>query len=148
MLSALPEANPALAGADPEAAAVARMAGVKQRLMETVPTWTAAEVAAHLHVTEAAVRKARRQERVLAVEFGGQARYPAFQFSPEGVRPEMRDLLAALGDVPIVSDWVRLDFLTAPHAAEEDARSVAELLRDGEMEQALDAIRGYGEHGA
>ncbi len=148
LVSQLPEANPALAGADPEAAAVARAAAAKQRLMEAVPTLTTADVAARLRVTEAAVRKARKEGRLLAVEFDGQQRYPAFQFSPAGIRPAVREVLAALTAVPITSDWVRLDFLTAPNAAEDDGRSVAELLRDGDLAPALEAVRSYGETGA
>ena len=148
LVGELPEADPVLATADPEAAAVARMAEVKRRLMADVPTWTAAEVAAHLRVTQAAVRKARHQGRVLAVDYAGQARYPAFQFTADGIRPEMRSVLAAFDAVPIRSDWVRLDFLTAPDAAEEGGRSAAELLRDGDVGQVLDVISGYGEQGA
>lgn len=148
VVSRLTEANPALAGADPEAAAVARAAAMKQRLLESIPTLTTAEVAQRLHITEAAVRKARKEGRLLAVEFDGQQRYPAFQLSPDGIRPEMRALLAAFGEVPITSDWIRLDFLTAPNAAEDDGRSIAELLRDGEVDEAVAAIRRYAETGA
>jgi hypothetical protein len=145
MLSRLPEANPALAGADPEAAAVARMADVKRRLLETVPTLSTAEIARRLRITEAGVRKARAEGRLLAVDFDGQ-RYPAFQLSADGIRPGIREVLAALDDVPMTSDWVRLDFLTAPHA-HEDGRSVAELLRDGDVPAALAVARHYGEMG-
>lgn len=148
VVSRLPEANPALAGADPEAAAVARAGAMKQRLLESIPTLTTADVAAQLGVTEAAVRKARKDGRLLAVEFGGQQRYPAFQLSADGIRPEMRKVLAALDEAPITSDWVRLDFLTAPNAAEEDGRSVVELLQGSDLEEALAAIRRYGETGA
>lgn len=140
--------DPASAGADPDAAAVARMTVERQRLLATVPTWTAEEVACYLGVAEAAVRKARGQGRVLAVDVDGRECYPAFQFSPDGIHPAMREVLTTLGEVPVASDWVRLDILTAPNAAEDDGRSIAELLRDGETAQAFDVIRGYGETGA
>lgn len=146
MLSRLPEANPTLAGADPEAAAVARGAAMKRRLLETVPTLSAAEVATQLRITAAGVRKARAEGRLLAVDFDGQ-RYPAFQFAADGIRPGVREVLAALADVPIQSDWVRLDFLTAP-GAHEDGRSVVDLLRDGDLLAALAVVYQYGESGA
>ncbi len=47
---------------------------MKRRLLKSVPTLTAAEVAAELGVTDAAVRKARKNGRLLAVEFGGRQR--------------------------------------------------------------------------
>jgi hypothetical protein len=145
MLSALPEANPALAGVDPLAPAVARMAEVKRRLLETVPMLTTAEVAHRLRITEAGVRKARADGRLLAVDFDGQ-RYPAFQLSADGILPGVRGVMAALDAVPMDSDWVRLSFFTVPDA-HEDGRSVAELLRDGDIQSALDVARHYGEMG-
>lgn len=147
LVSHLPEADPALAAVDPEAAAVARAAGEKRRLMETIPTLTAAEAAHRLGLTQAAIRKARAEGRLLAVEFGGAYRYPAFQLDEARVRPGLREVLAALTEVPIHNAWAQLDFLTAPDAA-HDGRSVAELLRDGETDAALEVVRGYGQGGA
>lgn len=146
MLSRLPEANPALAGADPEAAAVARGVEMKRRLIETIPTLSTSEVAARLRITEAGVRKARADGRLLAVDFDGQ-RYPAFQLSEDGIRPEIREVLSAFAAVPIQSDWVRLDFLTAP-SAHTDGRSIVDLIRDDELPAALSVIRHYGEMGS
>ena len=145
MLSELPEANPALAGADPLAPAVARMAEVKRRLLETVPLLTTAEVARRLRITEAGVRKARADGRLLAVDYDGQ-RYPAFQLSADGILPGIREVLAALDEVPMTSDWGRLAFFTAPDA-HHDGRSIVELVRDGEVAAAVDVARHYGEMG-
>ena len=99
LVSQLPEADPALAGADPEAAAVARGAAEKRRLLESVPMLGARAVAERLGITPAGVRKARAEERLLAVEFGGEQRYPAFQFGEHAVRPGVREVLAALAAV-------------------------------------------------
>ena len=83
----------------------------------------------------------------VAVEFGGEQRYPAFQFGEHAVRPGVREVLAAMHEASIASDWARLEFLTAPDAA-DDGRSVAVLLADGEVDRAVDAVRRYGEMGA
>ncbi|HEX5832141.1 MAG TPA: hypothetical protein VFY16_14255 [Gemmatimonadaceae bacterium] len=143
----LPEADPTLADADPEAAALARAADEKRRLIETVPTLTAAEVARRLNITPSAVRKARGERRMLAVELGAEQRYPLFQFAESQVRPGVREVLAALDAAPVRSPWAQLDLLTAPDAV-PDGRSVAELLRDGDIDAALAAIHAYGEGGA
>jgi hypothetical protein len=147
LVSHLPEADPALAGADPEAAAVARAAEEKRRLLESVATLSARAAAERLGVTAAGVRKARAEGRLLAVEFAGEQRYPAFQFGEAGVRPGVREVLAALAAVPVAGDWARLDFFTAPDAA-EDGRSVAALLAAGEVAAAVAAAHAYGEAGA
>ena len=137
---------------DAEAQAVARMPAVRQRLLETVSVWTAEEVADRLRTSAAAVRRARDEGRLLAVDVDGQARFPSFQFTTDRshgrIRPGVSQVLAALDAVPIASDWARLDLLTAPNAAEDDRRSVAELLCDGDTEQALAAVQRYGETGA
>lgn len=144
------QAGPAPAGVDPEAAAAGRMAAIRQRLIQAVPTWTAGEVADRLGVTEAALQTMRDQRRALAVDVDGELHYPVFQFGfgdADGIRPVMREVIGALDEVPVANDWARLDLLTAPDAAEDDRRSVAELLRDGETDQALAVIRNYGETG-
>jgi hypothetical protein len=147
LVSHLPEADPALANADPEAAAVARAAAEKRRLLESVPMLGARAAAERLGVTPAGVRKARAEGRLLAVEFGGEQRYPAFQFGDHAVRPGVREVLAALAAVPVAGDWARLDLLTAPDAG-EDGRSVAELITAGDVAAALAAVQSYGEAGA
>lgn len=146
LVSHLPEADPALASADPEAAAVARAAAEKRRLLETVATLGARAAAERLGVTPAGVRKARAEGRLLAVEFGGEQRYPAFQFGEHAVRPGVREVLAALAAMPVAGDWARLDFVTAPGAA-DDGRSVAELIVGGEVDAAVTVVRAYGEAG-
>lgn len=147
LVSRLPEADPALASADPEAAAVARGAAEKRRLLERVPMWGARDAAQRLGITPAGVRKARAEGRLLAVEFGGEQRYPAFQFGEHAVRPGVREVLAALAAVPVPGDWARLDFLVAPDAA-GDGRSVADLLVAGEVAAAVAVAHEYGEAGA
>lgn len=147
LVSHLAEADPVLAAADPEAAAVARGAAEKRRLLESVPTLGAREAAERLGVTLAGVRKARAERRVLSVEFAGEHRYPAFQFGEHGVRPGVRETLAALAAVPVFGDWAQLDFFTAPGAA-ADGRSVADLLVDGDVDAARAVARAYGEAAA
>lgn len=147
LVSHLPEADPALARVDPEAAAVARAAEAKRRLLESVPTLATREVADRLGITAAGVRKARVEARVLAVDFRGEQRYPLFQFAEHGVRAGVREVLATFDAVPFPGDWARLDFLTAPDAA-EDGRSVAALLIDGAVDEAVAVVRGYGDAGA
>jgi hypothetical protein len=75
--------------------------------------------------TRAAVHKAHKDGRLLAVEIGDRVFFPQFQFGEDGVaRPWVRDLAAALPD----SD-TRLQFIAASRPALK-GRSYAAVLRE------------------
>jgi hypothetical protein len=143
-------ASPRLAAADPEAAAVARAAGLKQSLLESVPTYSTAEVATLLGISAEAVRKRRLADKLLAVPVASDWRFPAWQFaspsssSRHGTIPGLERVLAAL---PMQNPWARLDLLTAPLGGNE-ARNIVGLLESGAVDEAAAIVAAYGDHGA
>ena len=65
-----------------------------------------------------------------------------------GLAPEVAAaVVAALEAVPISSGLAAFDLLTAPCVAEDGRRSLADLLRAGELTEALSRIEAYGETG-
>lgn len=152
LISNLPDASPRLAAADPEAAAIARAAVMKQEILDSTPTFSTGEVARILGLSAEGVRKRRLASRLLALPVGSDFRYPTWQFSkPADAKPGGGAVLAGLEDVlaaiEVESPWVRFDLLTTP-IANANGRSVLDLLRSGEKEAAIEAVASYGEHGA
>ncbi|HEY9449826.1 MAG TPA: hypothetical protein VIQ60_08730 [Gemmatimonadaceae bacterium] len=151
LISSLPDASPRLAAADPEAAAIARAAVMKQKILASTPTFSTAEVAQILGLTAEGVRKRRLSGRVLALPVGSDFRYPAWQFSKPaaggraggGMLPGLEEVLAA---IPAESPWVRFDLLTTRIRGVRK-RTVLDLLRSGKTEAAIEAVTAYGEHG-
>lgn len=144
LVSHLPEASPALAAADPEAAAVARAAEIKAQLVKETPTYSTAEVASLLGVSAEAIRKQRVAGKLLAFEYASDWRFPGWQFTPSGPLPGLRRVLEAM---PVENPWVRLELVTAP-LPEHGGQSVADLLRSGDVDTAVAVVAAYGEHGA
>lgn len=152
LISSLPGASPRLAAADPEAAAIARAAVMKQEILESTPTFSTAEVAQVLGMTAEGVRKRRLAGRILALHVGSDFRYPVWQFSEpatggsagSGMLPGLEEILAA---IPSENPWVRFDLLTTRiHGARN--KTVLDLLRLGNTEAAIKAAASYGKHGA
>ncbi len=73
-----------MSATDPEAAAVARAAAVKRDLLESVPSYSTDEVAAILAMSAEGVRKRRASGELLAVRYGGDWCFPAWQFVDAG----------------------------------------------------------------
>jgi len=145
LVSHLPDASPALAAVDPEAAAVARAAARKRELLERIPTYTTQEVAALLSLSAEGVRKQRLADKLLAIEHQSDWRFPAFQFRGAGeVLPGLAETLRAM---PTDSPWVRLDLMTTP-IDDADGQTVVDLLRAGRAAEARQIVAAYGEHGA
>lgn len=153
LVSHLPEASPRLAAADPEAAAIARAAVTKRDLLESIPSYSTNEVATILSMSGEGVRKRRLSGKLLAVPYGTDWRFPAWQFvdaadagSGTGgvIIPGLEIVLAAL---PVRNPWVRLEIMTACGSDDGD-RSVADLLRSGAVDLAIEIVSTYGEHGA
>ncbi|WP_339636932.1 hypothetical protein [uncultured Sulfitobacter sp.] len=82
--------------ADPFAAAIARSAGVRQKLTVMAGVMlTDAEVADRLAVTPRAVVKLREHKELRAVERNAIWLYPAFQFDNEDVHAGIKQVLCA-----------------------------------------------------
>jgi hypothetical protein len=150
LVAHLSVASPRLAAADPEAAAVARAAEFKQSILESVPTYSTAEVASLLGISTEAVRKRRLAGKLLAVPLASDWRYPAWQLaspsssSRHGTIPGLERVLAAL---PMQNPWARLDLLTVPLDG-NGSQSVVGLLEAGAIDEAVGIVQSYGEHGA
>jgi len=118
---------------DPLADAVARGAGERERLAAAAGGLLSAAEAGRVlgGISRQAVDKRRRTNQVLAVRVGGDWRYPAAQFGPDGQVPAQLPMVlreaAGLG----MSGWAILDFLLAPEAALQGAGPLDVLRRNG-----------------
>jgi hypothetical protein len=105
--------EPAATALEPLASLIAKGAEDKQALIAAAGGLVStAEVARMLGLSRQAVYKQRRQRRLLAVPHGGEEKFPAIQFTPEGrVWPGLAQVLDAAG---IAGAWGTLDFLLTP----------------------------------
>jgi hypothetical protein len=102
-----------------------------------------AEVAVLLGLTRDAVDKRRKRRRLVAVDLGRHGwRYPAFQFTGDGLLAGLEKALEALGPE---DGWVALSFFLE-EAEELGSKTPAEALADGETEAVIEAAGLYGEH--
>lgn len=130
---------------DPLADAFARGAEIKRELLaEAGGGWPVSRVADHLGITRQATDKRRRRSRLLAVDWGGEYLYPALQFAADGVVPHFP---AVLGAFQVANPWTRLSVLLS-ETPRLPGRTVIEALREGHLEEALHAVRTFGEQGA
>ena len=96
-------------------------------------------------VTRQAIDNRRKRGNLLAVQLGRRGyRYPAWQFTPDGVLPGLSQTLRALGDQ---SAWIQLSFLLNENAWLNGRRPL-DLLRQGEIAPVIDAAAQYGEQSA
>jgi hypothetical protein len=141
-----PEVIETLNESDPFAAA--RLRGVRERerlLLEEGGTWTAEQVAKHLHLTRQTVNLRRKQGILLALDAGRHGfRYPAWQFPRSGVIEGLAEILAALEHV---DPWLRQAFMLGKNARLGEKRPV-DLLRNGAIAPIVKAASAFGEHGA
>ena len=98
-------------------------------------------VAAILNIPEQLVEERRKAGELIAVETQEGYRYPACQFTPDGVVTGLSEVLAVM---PIRADWMRLEWLLIPDDALEGI-SPLEALRAGHLEDVLDIARDHEE---
>lgn len=141
-----PEALAFLAERDPLAPARLRALQVRERLLAAEGgALTAEQAGAILGVTRQAIDNRRKRGSLLAVQLGRRGyRYPAWQFTADGVLPGVKETLAALADL---SAWAQLAFLLNDNAWLGDRRPL-DALRAGEVDAVVDAARQYGEQSA
>lgn len=141
-----PEALAYLTARDPLAPARLRGMQVRERLLAADGgTLTAGESSEILGVSRQAIDNRRKRGGLLAVQLGRRGyRYPAWQFTANGVMPGLKETLAALADL---SPWIQLAFLLNDNAW-LDGRRPVDLLRDGEVSAVVNAARQYGEQSA
>ena len=104
------------------------------------------QVQALLHgVSRQAVEKRVKEGSLLAVPGpSNRRRYPALQFTRDGVVAGLKDVQAAL---PTRNPWAVLNFLVRPDDRLE-RRSPIECLRQGEIAPVVAAARSMGQQGA
>jgi hypothetical protein len=127
---------------DPLAAARARAAGIKTRLLaEAGGALEAGEVAELLGITPQAVHQRRHRGTILALQRpNGQWVYPRFQFEPVELASQMGAVLAAF---TVTEPWTRLSVLLAGAPSLSGKRPI-DALREGDLDGALEAVASYG----
>jgi hypothetical protein len=145
-LLAQPEALAFLAERDPLAPARLRGLQVRERLLAAEgATLTAEEASQILGVSRQAIDNRRKRGSLLAVQLGRRGyRYPAWQFTVDGVMPGLRETLKTLADQ---SPWIHLAFMLNANAWLDGHRPL-DALRSGEFDAVLNAARQYGEQSA
>ena len=73
-------------------------------------------VAAILKIPKQFIEQRRKTGELIAVETGEGYRYPACQFTPDGIVKGLSEVLAVM---PIRHDWMRLEWLLVPDDALE-----------------------------
>jgi hypothetical protein len=129
---------------DPLAAARARGAAARERLLEKAGgTLRVSEAAELLGVSRAAVNARRVRGTLLAVPLpNGEHVYPACQFTDAGVPSGLGQFLAAFRDT---APWTQFTVLLAP-SGRHGGRSALDLLREGKVDEAVGIARRHGEH--
>ena len=126
----------------------ARLRGIRARdalLAAEGGTMTAEQVGALLHITRQAIDKRRAAGKLIAVEFGRRGyRYPAWQFSEEGVLAGLQETLELLKEHPPIAQ-MRF-FLSGSHVL--GGKRPLDLLRRDEAPRVIKAARLFGEQGA
>jgi hypothetical protein len=96
-------------------------------------------VAAILKIPEQLVEKRRKTGELIAVETEEGYRYPACQFTPDGIVTGLSEVLTVM---PIRHDWMRLEWFLVPDDALEGI-SPLEALRAGRLQDVLDIARDH-----
>ena len=78
--------------------------------------YTLTEVAAILTISEQLVEQRRKAAELIAIETREGYRYPACQFTPDGIVKGLSEVLSVM---PIRADWMRLEWLLVPNDALE-----------------------------
>jgi hypothetical protein len=141
-----PEVMASLTRRDPLARARLRGLQVRERLLAAEDgVLTAEEAADLLGITRQAIDNRRKRGTLLGVQLGKRGyRYPAWQFTPEGMLPGLGQVLSALDDY---SPWIQLSFLLNDNAWLDGLRPL-DLLRRGKIDPVVDAAGKYGEQSA
>ena len=87
----------------------------------------------------------RKRGSLLGLQLGRRGyRYPAWQFTADGVLPGLKESLKALDNA---SAWVQLAFLLNDNAW-LDGRRPLDALREGHVNAVVEAAHQYGEQSA
>jgi hypothetical protein len=129
---------------DPLTAARMRAVRIKREFVEraggAIPT---GQVAALLGISPQAVHGRRNRGTLLALRApNGDYLYPAFQFSAQGVLPGLAEVLGAF---QVREPWTQLSVLLSP-AGRLGGVPPLQVLLEGGVREAMEAVASYGEH--
>lgn len=103
------------------------------------------QVAEYLDITPQAVNKRRALRQLVGLTFRKRGHvFPAWQFTDRGTVPGLEQVLQALADH---DEWMQNVFFISPNTRLGGRRPL-DLLREGEIQELLDAAREFGQHGA
>ncbi|NBJ13679.1 Rv2175c family DNA-binding protein [Microvirga arsenatis] len=133
--------DPVVAKLDPTAELVAAGAARKAELINLAGgLFSLQNVVSLLKITRQAIEKRRKAGTIIAVRTGDDYRYPACQFTQDGM---VEGLDMVLKEMPVRADWMRLEWLLTPDEA-LDGLSPLEALKKGQLEDVLDVARAQG----
>jgi hypothetical protein len=126
---------------DPTAELIAAGAARKAELVDMAGgLYPLQEVASILKISRQAIEKRRKAGTIIAVRTGDDYRYPACQFTPDGMVEGLDGILKAM---PIRADWMRLEWLLTPDDA-LDGVSPLEALKAGRLGDVMELARAHG----
>lgn len=103
------------------------------------------QVAEYLGITPQAVNKRRALRQLVGLTFRKRGYvFPAWQFTERGTVPGLEQVLLCLANH---DEWMQNIFFINPNTRLGGRRPL-DLLREGEIQEVLDAAREFGQHGA
>lgn len=131
---------------DPLARAFLDGLDAKARLIEqNGGVFKTEQVAEYLGITPQAVNKRRALRQLVGLTFRKRGYvFPAWQFTDRGTVPGLEQVLLTLADH---DEWMQNVFFINPNTRLGGRRAL-DLLREGEIQEVLDAAREFGQHGA
>lgn len=131
---------------DPLARAFLDGLDAKARLIEqNGGVFKTEQVAGYLGITPQAVNKRRALRQLVGLTFRKRGYvFPAWQFTDRGTVPGLEQILLAIADH---DEWMQNVFFINPNTRLGGRRPL-DLLREGEIQEVLDAAREFGQHGA
>jgi hypothetical protein len=103
------------------------------------------QVADYLGISPQAVNKRRMFHQLLGITFRKRGfLYPGWQFTGTGTVPGLDDVLHALAEH---DEWMQNVFFISPNTWVGGRRPV-DLLREGKIQDVIEAAKQFGEHGA
>ena len=102
------------------------------------------ELAAHLGITPQGLGRKRERNQVFWLKIGDGFVFPAFQIGKTGLLPGIREVLTAF---QVDDPWMRVHFMLTGDRRLGNRRPI-DLLREGQIEEVVQAAAAYGAHGA
>jgi hypothetical protein len=131
---------------DPLARAFLDGLDAKARLIEqNGGVFKTGEVAEYLGITPQAVNKRRALRQLVGLTFRKRGYvFPAWQFTDRGTVPGLEQALLSLANH---DEWMQHVFFISPNTRLGGQRPL-DLLREGALQEVLEAAREFGQHGA